>query len=505
MTTHARTAQDCQRDALAIVDIGSNSVRLVVYNGAKRAPTPLFNEKVSCGLGRGLAETGRLSDKSVARALAALTRFRAIADQLGAKAFHVIATAAAREAENGPEFLARAEDICRASIDLLSGKREAELAACGIIAGIHEPDGLAGDLGGGSLELINISDRQLVGGVTLPLGGLRLIDVSGGDMAKARAFVAEQLDKVPWLQAGEGRPFYAVGGTWRAFARLHMAQTRYPLRVMHGYAMSRDDTLKFAHLLDHLSPQSLEEFDQFSRARQETIPYGALVLESLVQRMRPSEIVFSAFGVREGLLYSLLDEDEKARDPLLAACEELADLQARCPEHARELCVWTDSLFRPPGPEETAEERRLRHAACLLSDIGWRAHPDYRGAQTLNLIAHGAFAGIDHAGRAFLALTVFFRHVGSAEAPDERLRDLVTPRMLERARILGEAIRVIHMVSAAMPGIVDKTPIAFEKKQLVLTLPAEYAVLDGERLQKRMKQLARLLDVKPVIRIAPAS
>src|SRR5262249_4267519 len=144
---------------------------------------------------------------------------------------------------------------------------------------------------------------------------------------------------------------------------------------------------------------SVKGIDVVSKPRREVLPYGALVLERLLRKLEPSQLVFSVFGVREGLLYSLLPEHERRKDALLSFCEDYARLRSRSVVHAHELCDWTDALFRAPGPDESAEERRLRHAACLLSDIGWRAHPDYRGEQSLNVIAHAALAGIDHPGR----------------------------------------------------------------------------------------------------------
>ncbi len=490
---------------VAVIDIGSNSVRLVVYEAATRSPAPLFNEKVLCGLGRTLATTGRLADDGVNRALRALRRFKGIARQLGADGLNIIATAAAREAENGPEFIVRAEEVCGAEISVLSGRKEAKLAASGVIAGSYHADGLAADLGGGSLEIIDIRKQNLVGGVTLPLGGLRLIDESGGSLKKASKLIDASLKKVDWLSQGEGRPFYAVGGTWRAFARLHMAQTDYPLSVAHGYTMSVNEALKFARLLDHLSPTSLEGVNEIPRARRETVPYGALVLERLLMKMRPSQFVASAFGVREGLLYTLLPEAERCCDPLLSACEELAEQRSRSPEHAVELLDWTDALFTLGKVGETAEQRRLRHAACLLSDIGWRAHTDYRGEQSLNFIAHAAFAGVDHPGRAFLALTVFYRHQGLIDKDlSPRLIELVDKETLRRAKILGAAIRVANVMCASMAGIIPRTPLIHDGEKLILDIPKALADLDGERLENRLATLARQLDLEPEIRTGGA-
>lgn len=489
-------------DPVAVIDIGSNSVRLVVYERAARSPTPLYNEKVLCGLGRELATTGRLGEAAIDRALRTLRRFRALADQLGCARIEVVATAAAREAENGAAFVAEAERACGMAIDVLSGRREADLVAAGVMAGLHEADGLAADLGGGSLEIIDLKGQEVTDRATLPLGALRLLDYARGDRVRARAFIEEQLDKVDWLGQGRGRSVYAVGGTWRAFARLHMAQTEYPLSVMHCYRMETNEALTFANVLDRQSPMSLEGIKAVSKSRRETLPMGALILERLLKRARPREVVVSAFGLREGLLFSMLPAEERARDPLIAACEDLARLRSRSLAHARELVAWTEPLFRAPGTEETPAERRLRAAACLVSDIGWRGHPDYRGEQSLNLIAHGAFAGLDHPGRAFLALTVYHRHNGPIEdGAGPALRQLVDDRALQFARIIGAAIRAAHMLSAAMPGVLPHVPVTYEGAKLVLEVPGRFAALEGERLERRFAALAKLLGREPEIRI----
>ena len=490
---------------VAVVDIGSNSVRLIVYEGAGRAPAPLFNEKVLCGLGRSLATTGKLAPDGVKRALRALRRFRALLDQMSVAHVEAIATAAAREAENGPEFIAQGERILRQKIRVLSGTEEAELAALGVISGIHAADGFVGDLGGGSLELIDVRGGRLGDAATLPLGGLRLIDASGGSLKKAREIVDAEFAKVDWLEKGRGRDLNIVGGTWRALARLHMTQTNYPLSVMHNYRIPADDALKFASLLDHQSQSSLAGIRDITSARRETIPYGALVLERLIKQMKPRAVVISVLGIREGLLYTLLGEEERKRDPLIAACEELARQRSRSIDSAYELCFWTDALFRAPGPIETPEQRRLRHAACLLSDISWRAHPDYRGVQSLNLVAHGDFVGVDHPGRAFLALTIYYRNEGLVKDElSQKLIELVDKDSVKRARILGAAIRAAHMVSAAMPGVLTNTPVSYEGNRLIWTLPEPYSNLEGERVERRFKELANLLDREGEIRVGLA-
>ncbi|ODR94605.1 exopolyphosphatase [Methyloceanibacter stevinii] len=491
-----------KRAPVAVVDIGSNSVRLIVYDSATHAPAPLFNEKVLCGLGRTVASTGSLEPAGVARALRALRRFRALIAQLHVHRTEVIATAAARDAKNGPDFIAKAQEVLGHPITVLSGTMEAELAALGVVSGIYAADGFVGDLGGGSLELVDVRGGRLSDALTLPLGGLRLIDVSGGNLKKAREVIDSEFSKVTWLEKGRGRDFYAIGGTWRAVARLHMAQTDYPLRVMHNYRMDGQDALKFVSSLYGRLDDDMPGLRDVSSARRETLPYGALVLERLIKQMKPRSIVTSVFGIREGLLYSLLSAEERAKDPLIEACHVLAVQRARSVENANELLSWTDGLFRVPGPVETPEQTRLRHAACLLSDIGWRAHPDYRGAQSLNLITNGDLIGVDHPGRAFLALTSYYRNEGVvSDELSQGLVELVDKESLRRAKILGAAFRVAHMVSAAMPGVLPHTPLTYEGDRLIWTLPEPYADLEGERVSRRFKTLANLLDCEPEIRI----
>jgi exopolyphosphatase / guanosine-5'-triphosphate,3'-diphosphate pyrophosphatase len=486
---------------IAVVDIGSNSVRLVVYEGLARNLTALFNEKALCGLGREVQSTGLLAADAVEHALSTLKRYRALCEIMGVKKILAIATAACRDAKNGRAFIELAGRIIRTKIDVLSGLREAELTALGVISGVHHPDGVVGDLGGGSLELVDVHGTRVRRGVTRPLGGLALADISAKSFKKAEKFVKKTLSGLPVLKGCEDRTFYAVGGTWRALARLHMWQTGYPLHVMHGYAIAADDALEFARLVHRVDVDTLSNIEVVANARRPLLPYAALVLEYILRIGKPRKVMFSALGVREGLLYSLLKQRDKEKDGLIEAARDLNRLRSRSPRHGEELIEWTDRFMATSGLDETAEERRLRHAACLLADIGWRAHPDYRGEQSLNIIAHGGFAAIDHPGRAYLALAVFYRHVGlvTDDELSPRLRELATTRMIDRARVLGAALRLAYVISAAMPGVLEETSLGVERHRLALRLPGRTAALAGERVLSRLRSLSRLIGREPVM------
>ena len=486
---------------VAIVDIGSNSVRLVAYEGATRAPTPIFNEKILCGLGRGVLTTGQLPKDGVEKALAALRRFRVLMRNMGIGDIQVLATAAARDASNGPDFLCRARDAIGHEIELLSGAREAQLSALGVVSGLHKPDGVVGDLGGGSLELIDVKGTRLGEGITLPLGGLALMDLSKSSPKAAVKIVHDAFMHAKPLEYMANRTFYAVGGTWRALAKLHMRQRNYPLNVMHAYVIPARDAADFASLVERVDTDTLVAIGSVAASRRPLLAYGAVVLEEIIRKARPKEVVLSALGVREGLLYERLSAAQKRQDPLLVAARELNVLRSRAPRHGEDLCTWTDAFMLSSHLEETGDEWRLRHAGCLLADIGWRAHPDYRGEQSLNIIAHAAFIGVDHPGRAFLALSSAYRHLGLDDDVSPQIRGLVSSRLLDRARLLGAAMRVAYIISTAMPDILQRTPMLCTKTTLTLTLPRDLADLASDRVASRLKQLARLIGRVPVIEV----
>lgn len=480
---------------VAVIDIGSNSVRLVIYEGLVRSPTVLFNEKVLCGLGQGVAKTGFLEEKSIKMALQTLKRFRALCRQIGADEVYTLATAAAREAKNGSIFIQNAETILQNKIYLLSGSEEAVYSAYGVISTFYKPKGLSGDLGGGSLELIDIDGSEVGEGITLPLGGLRLQYISNNDIAVAAKIAHEQFAKSAVVCNGRARCFYAVGGTWRNLAKLHMATKHYRLPVMHGYAVDAAEMEDFLRFVVRGNIDNMQGITAVSKNRRQLLSYGAIILIELIQYMGFEKIVFSGAGVREGFLYSRLPEGIRVSDPLIAACTEMAILRARSPKQAEELIDFTASAFEAFGILETENECRYRKAACLLADIGWRIHPDYRGNEAANRIALGSYPGISHDGRAYAALAVFFRNTGSL-IDEEALPifQLATKNIVEKARILGEIMRIAYLFSASTAGILPY--LSWHKKagHVVLYIPRRYADLLGERPLNHLKKLSKIIN-----------
>nr|WP_108661954.1 Ppx/GppA phosphatase family protein [Acuticoccus kandeliae] len=486
---------------VGVVDVGSNSVRLVLYEHACRAPTVLFNEKVLAALGEGLAETGRISDEAMGRALSAIRRFMAIARAADVANLTIVATAAARDASNGPDFIREIESIAGIPVRVLQGPEEATMAANGVLCGFWRADGLVGDLGGGSLELIDIGEASVGAGESFPLGTLRLKGDAKGSLPRGIGILDETLGASAQLPLLEGRPFYAVGGTWRSLVRLHMAETDYPISIMHHYTVDAQELSTFCAKILREGIDDMAHNEVVSKGRRGLLPWGAAALQAIITHGKPSAIIASALGVREGLLYSTLGEAEKRRDPLILATEELALLRSRSPQHSAELVEWSGAAFAALGISESEDEQRLRVAACLLSDIGWRAHPDYRGDQALAIVSNAALYGIDHPGRGFLALVLHDRYGGLANPASQHAADvLCTAALQERAALLAGIFRIAYVLAPGVPGILPRTRLLKEGDDLVISLPADLAEIDGERPLRRVRQLAKLVGASGSIR-----
>lgn len=501
-----------ETDLAAIIDIGSNSVRLVVYENSDHYPFPVYSEKVLCALGRTLASTGSIDDQAMNAALQALTRFRAVLAHMGVNWIFPIATAAAREASNGPEFLERAEIALQHPVQLLSGRDEAYYSAAGVIHAIPDAEGLIGDLGGGSFELEEISNNKPLNGHTLKLGVLRLMDESQGNLDLARDIVERRLGEIENLDRFAGSTLYMVGGSWRNFARFHMNQIDYPLTILQYYQISRKQALGAAKLIESLSETELDNLKYISRKRRQALPYGAMILAALLKVTKVSHAVVSSFGVREGILLAKAShpaQPEPARPELarpengslIAGAYAYARWRARSAEYGQQVADWMDGLYGKNGLAEASREHLLRHAACLMADISWRAHPDYRGLHCFNAIAMAPLGGLDHPGRIEIALAAYYCHFGSAhDTATEPFRQLIEPDDEFRAMTIGLALRLAYVLAPSVTGILSQINLSIDKTNIYLKIPAHLSELKGEIVSKRLTRLGRHLGREPVLK-----
>ena len=472
----------------AIVDLGSNSVRLVVFEGRGRNPVAIFNEKAVLRLGRGLSSTGRLNEGGVAAGLHVMARYHAIARAMGADPFEVLATAAVRDASNGPEFVASLQArMPGVPIRVLSGEEEATLSSAGVLCGIPDADGIMADIGGGSLEVVRVG----AGGgpplaESLGLGVIRLSDRAEGDLARARSIAEADLGEVMWLAGGDGRDLYLVGGAWRALARVHMHLTNYPLHIVHHYTISRDAGRDLAaHILG--SPRRvLERLTGASRRRVDDLPFAAVVLRRLLRETGGRRVVFSANGVREGWYMQQVPPEVRAADPVVALGHDIAARYGRDVRLPPALLDWTAPLF----PEEAPAQARLRAAACWMSDIGSHDHPDYRAEQAFLRVLRQPGVAMDHPARAFLALTLALRYEAELDAPYLSIgRALLDPAAAARAEVLGTALRLAYTLSAGTPELLAGASLRVLPGRLALQLAEGSGVFAGEGIQRRLVRL----------------
>jgi exopolyphosphatase/guanosine-5'-triphosphate,3'-diphosphate pyrophosphatase len=480
---------------VGIIDIGSNSIRLVIYEGEGRIPSILFNEKIMAGLGKGLAKTGQLDPDAVKRTVAALARFRRLAEDMGVVKLRTVATAAVRDASNGPDFIAQLATV-GLPVELLSGAAEASLAGHGVLAAIPEADGIVGDLGGGSLELVGVRGGDVGKGISIPFGVLRVAQMKLGSSRALDRALAKALNKAGWKGTAEGRPFYMVGGSWRALARLHQTLTDYPLPIVHQYVLAPSEAQRLVRALGQLDPKRIKAIGGISSSRVSSLGDAAMLLAALVRYLKPSTLVVSAYGLREGLLHSSLSDSVRAIDPLIEASREEGIRQGRFPEHGDLLDRWIAPLFANEPPQLA----RLRHAACLLADVGWRAHPEFRAERGLDVALHGNWVAIDASGRAMLGQALFTHFGGEGVCPI--VNQLIGYDMAAKAMQWGLATRLGQRLSGGVPEPLESSGLSFEGGAIVLTLRGEDKALYGEAVERRHKMLAESLQLKIAVRTA---
>lgn len=466
-----------RRQPVAVIDIGSNSVRLVVYSGRQRAPSPIFNEKVMAGLGGGLRETGDLSLESEERALAALRRYRLLLKHMRVRQVRVVATAAVRDADNAEEFIRKVEAI-GLPCEVISAEEEAHLSGLGVVSAFPGANGIVGDLGGGSLELVEVENGEALRGISLPLGVLRVEKGKSG-AKKSLDVLRAGLKQSGLAKAGRGGPFYMVGGSWRALAKIDMAATNFPLPATHHYRMrpSRASELKRlaedGELMRFVSP-----------ARQAAIPVAAILLSHIVDELQPSELLVSAFGLREGLLYSELPATLKRKDPLIEAARDAGGGEHRFGQHGDLLHDWVGPLF-----DDKPKLERLRRAACLLADVAWQAAPMFRADRGIEMALHGDWTAVDAPGRVMMAQALL-SNFGRDQLPDERVRQLCSPEELRRAHCWGLAMRLGQRLSGGVASVLERTSLRLSRDAITLCVPHGEESLAGDAVRRRLQRLA---------------
>ncbi|SHH82546.1 Ppx/GppA family phosphatase [Marivita hallyeonensis] len=483
---------------VGVVDIGSNSVRLVVFDGAARSPAYFYNEKLMCALGAGMSDTGRLNPQGRDRALQALKRFHALAEGMNLPPLTVVATAAVREAEDGPEFR---EDVLRETglrIWVIGGEEEARLSAQGVLLGWPGSYGLVCDIGGSSMELAEISEGRVGRRISSNLGPLKLRDVKGGYKGRD-AHIKEVMAKLAEHMGAQRDRLFLVGGSWRAIARIDMYRRGYPLHVLHEYRMNRKSVSQTVKFIKSSDLEELRQACGVSSARMELVPYASEVLKRLVQTFSPKDIAISSYGIREGLLYEQMPQELRDRDPLIEACRFAEAKDARLPGFGKKLFKFVMPLFS----RSDAARMRLIKAACLLHDVSWRAHPDYRAETCFDNATRANLGGLKHSERVFLGLALLHRYKNKREGTRfEDLEELLSETATQEAEVLGKALRFGAMLWMS-DASADGTALEWKprKKLLRLKLTKASVPLYGEVAQARLQSLAASLGAEVDVKI----
>ncbi len=474
---------------VGVVDVGSNSVRMVVFDGAARSPAYFFNEKIMCALGEGLAQTGRLSPSGRARALSAIRRFQILAEGMNLPRLTAVATAAVREASDGADFQAEVARETGLTLHVIDGREEARLSAQGVLLGWPGARGMMCDIGGASLELAEIADGEVGRRVTSDLGPLKLREIAGGKAGlkrHIRAVMADLRAQMPF----EGQRLFLVGGSWRAIARLDMARRNYPLTVLHEYRMTPKSVFETVKWIGEQDIDALRARTGTSQARMALVPVAGQVLKQLLRHFRPSDIAVSSYGIREGMLYEQMPERLRCRDPLIEACRYAEQKEARLPGFGRALRRFIQPLFKSARPER----QRLIHAACLLHDVTWRAHPDYRHEVCFDYATRANLGGLRHRERIFLGLALLHRYKNSrAGTRFEPLFGLLDDKHIAQAEVLGKAMRFGAMFSVKAPAEMAELRFFPKKRLLELRLDDKARDLFGEVAQARFASLVTAL------------
>lgn len=489
-----RNSKSTDAERRAVIDIGSNSVRLVIYDGPRRAPFSICNEKALCGLGRDMTEDGKLNPEAVDFALLTLRRFARILKEHGAPPVHAIATAAVREAKDGEKFVTAVKKL-GFDVSVITGQEEAAFAAMGVVS--YEPGatGIAGDMGGGSLELVALKKGEAGESISLPVGPLSIMRQAPGGLTDAEAFIEKELDQVDFLKTQKCETLYAVGGAWRAVARIHMRLRSYPLSVLHHYELTSAQVLEICELVAHQSRRSLEHIPGIPRRRLDTLPYAAMVLKSVLRRTKAKKVVVSAGGVREGMLYGALPKEIRKQDPLIEGCRFYADRLEPDPYFGEAAFEMIEPLFR----QDKDEGARIRFATCLLIDIGAYFHPDLRARQAFDVALRAPLVGLSHQDRVWAALALYCRHQGrSTSPPDEQATGLLSWDQQQNATRYGLAMRFAATLSPKMGAPLKGCHLENESGQLIFRAPADREELMGETPRKRLDALAAAFEAEAI-------
>ena len=483
----------------AVIDIGSNSVRLVIYDVAGRALLPHYNEKVMARLGASLSKRGHLSREGQKIAMKAIRRYHAILKGLKVKNVRAVATAAVRRASDGSEFVAQIEEETGIRVDIIDGAEEARLSALGVSGSVFQAEGVVGDLGGSSLEFARLSSGKIKSAETHMLGPLA-INLNGLGREDIQSMVRKALAKSRVLQKG-GERFYMVGGAWRALAKLHMSVSGYPLRQLHAYVLNARAIEEIATIAQSPDALSRQQLETVSQKRAASLPYASILLSEIFKSGKFHDAMVSSHGVREGVV---LDQVRKGADsdPLYDGVALSVRMHDKRREFGEALFGWIGPAIssHPDLFGDIGVDQRLIRAACLFADSGARFHPDTRAQLAHEQTLMAPYTGVTHVERAFIALAVGHRYSRGFRA-QTKIMAMLNERQILLAKQLGAVMRLGAVFSGRSAALLANSNIRRDKAQISLLVPHEHKAMVSSMVERRLETLAVLLELQPNIEI----
>lgn len=428
-----------KKGRFAVIDIGSSTMRLVVYDEGLY-PHLFLNHKVRI---RFAMEKGKgdfyLDDERMDRAINALKWFLWVCEQSSVKTVVATATSAVREAKNGGEFVENIRQQTGLHVEVISGEVEARLSAEGGVTSLPDASGLVMDLGGGSLDICETDTKGDF--ASLPLGVLSLQKLSGHDPYKAVEILKDALKKVDWFANKNMRDLVALGSGMRSIASLHMTECDYPMHILHDYSIEKNEAIAYCDkfLKGEINPKVLH----LAKGYEDVMPYRAAALSALLQSGQFERVRFASFGIREGVFFSQIEQGGVGDDPLLSYARDISERDGRGIAYARQVAKWAHKIL-PKVPY------RLLKAAALFSDIAWREQYIYRASTTFEIVYGSPFVACSHSDRAKLALMAYFAHDDDLKAEyQKRVNGLVTSEEFAQAKRVGA---LFHLASFLDPG-----------------------------------------------------
>lgn len=436
-----------KQETVAVIDIGSNSGRVVVYrlhgDGYLRI---LATSRASLRLVRELDQSHALSPEAEARAIDALQDFRAIALGSGARRTVALATAAVRDAQNGPAFIRRVRRELGIGVRILSGDEEAEYGFVGAVRGLPVEDGILFDLGGGSMQVSRFRKRRLVRDWSFPLGALRLSDAflrsdppTGREIRRLQEHVRRTLEEAGVGRLGRGQALVGTGGTVRNLAKVDQRARAYPIHRLHGYILTRERLAAITALLAATRQRKRQGVPGLNDDRADSVAGGALAIQTLVEVVEAPEIHISGQGVREGMASSLgsrkLLSTEASREASVAAlATSFSEWDAAA---ARRRAGLVGTLLQVLEPRADAELREAAVHAAILLDIGRSIDYFERHAHVADIVLATDLVGFSHRSVALLSAVV--RSAGDADSTPASYAPLLSRRdhdAVQRAGVL---------------------------------------------------------------------